>query len=552
MTSWLDKPPEKIVRFKPVRDDTAERKAAREAIERRRPPGAPKRKPTANDIIDFIQEKCFVPEGKLMGTKFVLASWQKAEIRRIYNNPAGTRRAILSFGRKNGKTALAALLLLAHLIGPMAVANSQLYSAAQSRDQASLIFNLAAKIVRMSPELRDFVYIKDSTKELYCLKLGTKYRALSADATTAYGLSPIFLIHDELGQCRGPRSPLYDALETATGAQENPLSIIISTQARNDSDLLSVLIDDALAGNDPRTIVKLYTAPLTSDPFAVETIKLANPALGNFLNAREVLSMAEDARRMPSREAEFRNLVLNQRVEALAQFISPTEWKACDFPVGDITQCDEVYGGLDLSEAADLTALVLIGKIDGKWHVRAWFWFPGENIFDRARIDHVPYDKWVEDGYLETMAGPTLKYDLLAARINEILKAHKGFKKIGFDRWNMTQFSPWLTHHGWTELQIKDKWVPFGQGTQSMSPALRELESRIKARELAHGANPILNMCAANAVVDGVKEGNTKDSSNRKLSKKKSTGRIDGMVALAMAVGIAPMGAKVDIDALIG
>jgi len=203
MTNWIDKPIEKVTRFRPVPDpavERAERKAAREAIARRRPPGAPKRKPTANDIIEFIETKCYVPEGKMMGTKFVLAPWQKAELRRIYNNKAGTRRAILSFGRKNGKTALAALLLLVHLIGPMAVANSSLYSAAQSRDQASLIFNLAAKIVRMSPELRDFVYIKDSSKELYCIKLGTKYRALSADATTAYGLSPIFLIHDELGQ----------------------------------------------------------------------------------------------------------------------------------------------------------------------------------------------------------------------------------------------------------------------------------------------------------------------------------------------------------------
>ena len=257
-------------------------------------------------------------------------------------------------------------------------------------------------------------------------------------------------------------------------------------------------------------LVKLYTAPVTDDPFDVETIKKANPAFGNFLNATEVVSMAEDARRMPSREAEFRNLILNQRVEAVQQFVQPAQWKACGTPVGDITQCKEVYGGLDLSEASDLTALVLIGKIDGVWNARAWFWLPGENIFERSRGDRVPYDRWAREGYLETVPGGAITYDVIAPRICEILEQHKGLQKMAFDRWNFIQFKPWLTHHGWTELRIEAKWVPFGQGTQSMSPALRELESRILRRELAHGDNPILNMCAANAVVEGNKDGTFK------------------------------------------
>jgi phage terminase large subunit-like protein len=510
------------------------------------------KKASAQEIITWIEERVIVAEGKRIGQPFLLDDWQKAEIVRIYDNPHGTRRAILSVARKCGKTGLASVLLLVHLIGPKARPNSQLYSTAQSREQAALIFAMAAKIVRMSPRLRDSVIIRESVKQLYCPDLGTMYRALSAETSTAYGLNPVFCIHDELGQVRGPRSSLYEALETATGAQEEPLSIIISTQAAADVDLLSVLIDDALAGHDPRVVCKLYTAPLTADPFNAETIKLANPAFNTFLNAKEVLAMAEDARRMPSREAEFRNLILNQRVEAVSRFISPTEWQACATPVGDITQCNEVYGGLDLSEVADLTALVLIGKIKGVWHVRCWFWFPGENIYDRARIDHVPYDRWEKDGFLETMPGAALKYDQLARRIDEILKQHKGLKKIAFDRWGFSQFKQWLSLAGWTETRIEQKWVEFGQGTQSMSPALRELESRIKDREIAHGGNPVLTMCCANAVVVGSKEGEIKDSSNRKLSKKKSSGRIDGIVALAMAIGVAPMGAKVDIAALIG
>ena len=216
-------------------------------------------KVTGADIVAFIEQVCFVPEGRFVGKKLELFEWQKAEICRIYDNPHGTRRAIYSMGRKNAKTTLAACLLLAHLCGPPArnKPNSQLYSAAQSRDQAAIIFSLAAKMVRMNPELLQAVTIQETAKSLICPELGTRYRALSADATTAYGLSPALVIHDELGQVRGPRSPLYEALETATGAQESPLSIIISTQAPSDVDLLSVLIDDAQAGHDPHTVVKL-------------------------------------------------------------------------------------------------------------------------------------------------------------------------------------------------------------------------------------------------------------------------------------------------------
>ncbi len=140
--------------------------------------------------IQWIEDKCLVPEGKFVGQPVKLRPWQRKELHKIYDNPAGTRRAILSFGRKNAKTTLSAFLLLVHLCGPEAKANSQLFSTAQSRDQAAIIFSLAAKIVRLSPNLSEFVVVRDTAKQLYCEELGTLYRALSADATTAYGLSP--------------------------------------------------------------------------------------------------------------------------------------------------------------------------------------------------------------------------------------------------------------------------------------------------------------------------------------------------------------------------
>jgi phage terminase large subunit-like protein len=195
-------------------------------------------------------------------------------------------------GRKNAKTTLSACLLLAHLCGPPARnrPNSELYSAAQSRDQAAIIFSLAAKMARLNPLLSQTVRIQETAKTLACSELGTRYRALSAEATTAFGLSPSLIIHDELGRVRGPRSQLYEALETAVGAQEAPLSIIISTQAATDADLLSILVDDAQKGYDPSTVIRLYTAAPELDPFSEEAIRAANPALDTFMNKREVLA----------------------------------------------------------------------------------------------------------------------------------------------------------------------------------------------------------------------------------------------------------------------
>ena len=481
--------------------------------------------------IQWIEQHCRIPEGKDVGNPVRLRDWQKDEIRRIYDNPHGTRRAILSFGRKNAKTTLSAFLLLLHLVGPEARENSQLFSAAQSRDQAAVLFALAAKIVRMSPSLAEFVTIRDTAKQLFCPDLGTLYRALSAEAKTAYGLSPVFIVHDELGQVKGPRSELYEALETATGAQERPLSVIISTQAPTDADLLSVLIDDARAGHDPRVTVSLYTASEEDDPFDADTIRQANPAFGDFLNADEVLAMAEDARRMPSREPEYRNLVLNQRVEVSAPFVSKALWQSCG---ADVQPLDgvEVFGGLDLSEVNDLTARVYVGRIDSVWHVHPTFWLPGEGLRERSRADRVPYDTWSSQGHLLTTPGKSIDYDWVAAQIwQDFNRLH--IIKIAFDRWNFRHLRPCLIRAGFTEDQVERYFIEFGQGFQSMSPALRDLEGEILNTRVAHGNHPVLTMCAANAVIQSDPAG------NRKLSKLKSRGRIDGMVALAMAMSVA-------------
>ena len=300
--------------------------------------------------ISWCEDHLHLPEGRFVGRALEMPAFMRDDFRAIYDNECGTtRRAIISRGRKNAKTSECAFILLLHLCGPEHRINSQMFSCAQSRDQAAVLFSLAAKIVRLSPKLQPVIQIRDTAKELLCPALGTFYKALSAEVSTAYGLSPALTVFDELGQTRGPRSALYEALETATAAQMEPLTVVISTQAPGDNDLLSILIDDALAGHDPATVLRLSTAPEDAEPFAEATIRLANPAYDVFMNRKEVLAMAADAKRMPAREAAFRNLVLNQRVEAEEPFLAAAQWTACAGQPADL-EGREVYGGLDLSE----------------------------------------------------------------------------------------------------------------------------------------------------------------------------------------------------------
>jgi phage terminase large subunit-like protein len=396
-----------------------------------------------------------------------------------------------------------------------------------SREQAGILFALAAKIVRMSPDLTEYVHIRDTAKQLFCPELGTLYRALSADASTAYGLSPAFTVHDELGQVKGPRFELYEALETASAAQESPLSIVISTQAPTDSDLLSLLIDDALTGADPRIKVELCTAPLTMDPFSEKAIRAANPHFDDFMNKEEVFKQASDAKRMPSREASYRNLILNQRVEARNPFVTQSVWRENGGAPADLKGL-EVFGGLDLSSVSDLTALILNSE-DGDVH--STFWLPEDGLEEKSRADRVPYDLWHKQGFLETTPGRAIEYDFVAQHLRTVFDTYN-IKFLAFDSYNMKFLRPCLERAGFSEEEL-GKFVEFRQGFVSMSPALRELESKLLAKKLRHGGHPILEMCAKNATVI------LDSTGNRKFAKTKATGRIDGMVALAMAVGVA-------------
>ncbi|MDC9651618.1 terminase large subunit [Xanthomonas perforans] len=454
-----------------------------------------------------------------------LAKFQKDFIRDVYDNPADTRRAYLSIGRKNGKTGLIAALLLAHLVGPEAKQNAQIVSGAMSRDQAALVFNLASKMVQLSADLSGIVKIIPSGKRLVGLPLNTEFRALAADGRTAHGLSPVLAILDEVGQVRGPQSDFVDAIVTSQGAHANPLLLVISTQAANDADLLSIWLDDAQRSSDPRIVCHLHAA---ADGCPLDDEKewmAANPALGTFRSRDDLAEQMKQAQRMPSMENSARNLLLNQRVSTESPFVSPDVWKSCG---SHVLQFDgPVYGGLDLSARTDLTALILVGKVDGVWQAQAHFWTPQIGLADRAHRDRAPYDVWARQGFMRTTPGASVDYAHVAADIGEIV-SDLDLQVIAFDRWRIDVMKKELDTLG-IDLPLQ----PFGQGFKDMGPAIDALEAELLNARIAHGNHPVLAMCAANAIV--IKD----PAGSRKFDKARTTGRIDGLVALAMAIGVA-------------
>src|SRR5574343_510412 len=300
----------------------------------------------ADRVIAFIERYCLVPDGAKVGKPVKLEPFQKRFVLAVYDNPRGTTRGYLSIGRKNGKTALIACLVLAHLVGPEARQNSQIISGARSREQAGIVFRLAEKMVRMSPALSKVIRPVMSQKTLVGLTVNSEYRAISAEAGTAHGLSPVVAILDEVGPVKGPYDAFIEAIVTSQGAHDDPLLLAISTQAPTAADLFSIWLD---APDDPAVVKHVYAAPEDCDLMDRAAWLAANPAMGEFRSLDDLEQNAKRAVELPSEENSFRWLFLNQRIDANAPFVSRSVWEACATPVVESFAGLPVYGGLDLS-----------------------------------------------------------------------------------------------------------------------------------------------------------------------------------------------------------
>lgn len=495
------------------------------------------------NIINFI-ELLTIPSGKGEGQKFKLLPFQKEFINDVYgpvdkDNKRIVRRAILSMGRKNGKTMLSACLALVHLWGPERSTNAECYVCANDREQAGILFRYCAQIVRADPEIASSIKIVDSTKTMIAFDTGSIFRAVSAEAGTKFGLNPNFVAFDELAQARN--RDLYDAFDTSFGAREEPLFLIISTQSNDPQHPLSTLIDDGLRKLDPSIVCHLYAIPDESDDSLIysdkKLWKVANPALGKFRSLSEMKIAATRAQRMPSFESAFKNLNCNMRVNAESPLIPRSEWLACKGEAA-INPGDEVYLGLDLSGKTDLTALIAVTTGD-KDIVKGWFWKPEASLDEHEKRDRVPYFVWKQQGHIETTPGRAVQYDWVAQRIGEIVHTYN-VVGMAYDRWRIDDL---LNAMGKIGLDCyvdgKDepragalRLVPWGQGYVDMAPAVDALEEAILQRRFVHDGHPVLTWNFSNAMVISDPAG------NRKLDKSKTRFRIDGAVATAMAIGL--------------
>lgn len=486
----------------------------------------------AERVVAFL-ESLEVTAGRLAGQAFRVRDWQRDIIEAIYREDDEGKRpvrtAVLTFGRKNGKTGLAAGLALCHLAGPEAERRGEVYSAANDKEQAGKTFAEMVAMVEVHPILALRINVKRFGKELEDLETGSIFKALSADVAGKHGLSPSCVIYDELGQAANRE--LYDTLDTAMGARDNPLLMVISTQAATDIAPMSQLVDYGRRVNDgviddPSFFLAEYSAPIDADPWIEETWKLANPALGDFLSLGEVKRQAEQARRMPAKEPAFRNLILNQRVASERTFLGVGEWMACN-PTVDLDRLKgrTCFAGLDLSAVRDLTALVLVfPDDDGTFDVVPFFWLPNDGLLDREEDDRVPYMAWRQSGFLLTTPGISIQPDFIAAHVARMGELYD-LRMVGFDRWRIEEFQRALADTG-ADIPMH----PVGQGFKDMAPAVDLLERLVAERRLRHGGHPVLTWCATNTVATPDPAG------NRKLDKMRSRGRIDGMIALAMAL----------------
>jgi phage terminase large subunit-like protein len=489
-------------------------------------------------VVKFI-ESLPITSGVHAGRKFKLRPWQRDILKGLYRTDAKGRRvvrqALITMPRKNGKTALTAGLALAHLCGPEAEQRGQVYSAAADRNQAALLYNEMKAIIERVPALEKRIITRDFTKHLEDIETGSTYMALSSDAKTKHGFSASFVVYDELAQA--PDRKLYDVLSTSTAARAEPLMVVISTQSGDPHSIMSELVDYGLqvrdgVVEDPHFLPVIYTAPEDADPWSEETWHACNPALGDFRSLEEMRSAAAQAQRMPAREPTFRLLYLNQRVRAESRFIPPAEWAACAGAVDvEALRGKRCHAGLDLGSTIDLTALVLYFETG---EVLPYFWVPRDRLEERERSDRVPYPQWVKQGYIEAPAGRAIDKQAIIRRLAEIA-AMFDLQGIAFDRWRLEDLKKLLSDEG-IEVPV----VPWGQGFKDMGPAVDALEAAILDRRLKHGSHPALTWNCWNAVVE------IDPTGARKIDKAKSSERVDGMVALAMAIGLAARSPKAE------
>ncbi|MBO6177812.1 MAG: terminase large subunit [Selenomonadaceae bacterium] len=490
-------------------------------------------KKAADYAVNFIQCLCHT-KGTWAGKPFELIDWQEQIIRDLFGilKPNGYRQfntAYVEIPKKQGKSELAAAVALLLCCGD-GEERAEVYGCAADRQQASIVFEVAADMVRMCPALSKRVKILASTKRMVYLPTNSFYQVLSAEAYSKHGFNIHGVVFDELHT--QPNRKLFDVMTKGSGdARMQPLYFLITTAG---TDPHSICYEthqkamDILEGRkiNPTFYPVIYGAKEDEDWTSEEVWRKANPSLDITVGIDKVKDACESAKQNPAEENSFRQLRLNQWVKQEVRWMPMSKWDACAFTVDEESLKGRIcFGGLDLSTTTDITAFVLVFPPvdeDDKYQVLSYFWLPEETLDLRVRRDHVPYDVWERQKLLNTTEGAVIHYAYVE-RFIENLGEKFNIREIAFDRWGATQVAQNLENAGFTMAQ-------FGQGFASMSPPTKQLMNLVLEQRIAHGGNPVLRWMMDNVFVE------MDDAGNIKPSKKKSTEKIDGVVAMVMAL----------------
>lgn len=408
--------------------------------------------------------------------------------------------------------------------------SAEVYGAAADRGQASIVFDVAKRMVEMTPALLKRSKIMAATKRLVNYSNVGFYQVLSAEVGTKHGLNVSGLVLDELHA--QPNRSLVDVLTKGSGdARTQPLYFLITTAGTDRNSICyeyHTKAKDILEGRriDPSFYPVIYGLDDGDDWNAEESWYKANPSLGHTITIDRVRDAHREALTNPAEENVFRQLRLDQWVGSAVAWIPEHIYDRGNLPIDlEKLRGRECYAGLDLSSTSDITAFVLVFPPlheGDKYIVVPHFWLPRETLDLRVRRDHVPYDVWERMGLFHITEGNVVDYNFVRKTINELHEIYN-IKEIAADRWNATQLITDLQGDGFTV-------VPMGMGFKDMSPPMKELYKLILEGQFIHGGNPVLRWMAGNVVAE------IDAAENIKPSKKKSTEKIDGIVAWIMAL----------------
>ena len=490
-------------------------------------------KEAADFAVAFIESLCHT-KGSFSGKPFELIDWQEQIIRDLFGilKPNGYRQfnsAYVEIPKKMGKSELAAAVALLLTCGD-GEERAEVYGCAADRQQAGIVFDVAADMVKMCPALNKRVKILASQKRMVYLPTNSFYQVLSAEAYSKHGFNIHGVIFDELHS--QPDRKLFDVMTKGSGdARMQPLFFFITTAGTDTHSICYEVHQKALDILEGRKVDKtfypvIFGADESDDWTDPKVWKKANPSLGITVGIDKVQAACDSARQNPAEENSFRQLRLNQWVKQSVRWMPMEKWDACGFPVDEDSLKGRVcYGGLDLSSTTDITAFVLVfppEDEDDKYVVLPYFWIPEDTIDLRVKRDHVPYDLWKRQGFLQTTEGNVVHYGYIEKFIEE-LGTKYNIREIAFDRWGAVQMVQNLESMGFTV-------VPFGQGFKDMSPPTKELMKLTLEQKIAHGAHPVLRWMMDNIYV------RTDPAGNIKADKEKSTEKIDGAIATIMAL----------------